>query len=106
MERRGSGERLPLARGLFAAPLLSPPAIYHYKKGNIMNTSTNEQAPAINGNFPVSVGGYGSAGLIIHTGLTILSVGLWLPVLITYLVGWRKRTVVVNVANGVVVGVS
>lgn len=73
-----------------------------------MSMEEYEQAkvPAVNGNFPVNVGGYGPAGLIIHIGLTVVSLGAWAPVLITYLVGWRKRTLIVNIANGVVVGVQ
>lgn len=62
------------------------------------------KVPTISGNFPVTVGGYGPAGLIIHIGLTLVTVGVWLPVLVTYLVGWRKRIIIVNISDGIVVG--
>jgi hypothetical protein len=32
--------------------------------------------------------------------------GMWLPVLATYLIGWRKRTVTLHVSDGVVVRVE
>jgi hypothetical protein len=57
----------------------------------------------MNGNFTISVGGYHGAGLLLHILATVLTFGLWLPIFITYLIGWRTRIISVHVLNGVVV---
>jgi hypothetical protein len=58
------------------------------------------------GSLTAVIGGYGAAGLILHIVATFLTLGMWLPVLVTYLIGWRKRTVTLHVADGVVVRVE
>jgi hypothetical protein len=57
----------------------------------------------MNGNFTISVGGYHSAGLLLHILATVLTLGLWAPIFVMYLIGWRSRMVSVHVLNGVVV---
>jgi hypothetical protein len=58
------------------------------------------------GSFTAVVGGYGGVGLTLHIVATVLTLGMWVPVLATYLIGWRKRTVTLHVSDGVVVRVE
>jgi uncharacterized membrane protein len=60
----------------------------------------------LNGNFVVEVGGYETAGLILHVAATVVTLGAWLPVFVTYLIGWRKRIITVHIMNGVVMRVG
>jgi uncharacterized membrane protein len=52
------------------------------------------------------IGGYGGVGLTLHILVTVATLGMWLPVLATYLIGWRKWTVTLHVSDGMVVGVE
>ena len=52
------------------------------------------------------IGGYGGVGLTLHIVATVLTLGMWLPVLATYLVGWRERTVTLHISDGVVARVE
>jgi uncharacterized membrane protein len=58
------------------------------------------------GSFTAVIGGYGGVGLTLHIVATVLTLGMWLPVLATYLVGWRERTVTLHISDGVVARVE
>ena len=58
------------------------------------------------GSFTAVIGGYGGVGLALHIVATVLTLGMWVPVLVTYLIGWRKRTVMLHVSDGVVIRVE
>jgi uncharacterized membrane protein len=58
------------------------------------------------GSFTAVIGGYGGVGLTLHSVATVLTLGMWLPVLATYLVGWRERTVTLHISDGVVARVE
>jgi hypothetical protein len=58
------------------------------------------------GSYITTVGGYGSAGLVLHIAATVLTLGAWLPVFITYLIGWRRRVVTFQIADGALIRVD